>query len=188
MPRAKGFTTPPPDPTTLLSALYEDVERNGRSLKASGPADLQFWRRNYTRAVFAYLEAYTNWTAHAALDLGRQLAAVGRPVFTPLEECALETRGPNISDAGVVEPRPIAPSFVARFRFVQVAWARSLEKPWAFPSQDPLWTRFRRSIEVRHRITHPTSDSDVQIADDEIDHVHSAFVFFINLLGSMPRA
>ena len=42
------------------------------------------------------------------------------------------------------------------------------------------WEKMQRALAIRHRITHPKSPEDLEIADDEMDTVRDAHVWLLN--------
>jgi hypothetical protein len=155
--------------------------------KKAKPPETQFWRRAYVRAVFAWIEASTNWFALAASRIGRAAVKSGRPGITALEECALNDESPRVDDDGKVSGRILRIPFLARFHLSRRLYARAYDPSWGFPPYSDQPDCIQRARVVRDRVTHPAVDRDVEISESECGDVEHADKFYEKVLDSLPR-
>jgi hypothetical protein len=121
----------------------------------------QHWRRAYSRAVAAYLEAITAWMArYVVLEYYPSELSEG-------ERRTLEARLSTLQRA-----------FNSLDLFTNVVGAKS---PLVQDSTE--WQALAAMIRIRNRVTHPKHAEDVYLSDDDLNAIYRAAQVVHNLLA-----
>ena len=153
--------------------LYGDVLQ---CRKLSDEKELMFWRRNSTRAVFAFVEGVTNFLKSSSIEYGSvfggQLLADEIGLLTGKGEPYINERG------DVAYSRPPFPKFLNDVRFAFKMFAKSLCFSQELQVGDNGWSQLRQSVEIRHRVVHPKDVAELEITDEEVETIESALEWF----------
>ena len=150
------------DITDPLTKLLDDVVEAEKYLTQN---DSQFTRRAYIRAAFAYIEGAIWILKQTCLKLVLEQKAV---ILTHADFALLSDVTYDLKDNGTP--------------FEQVKFLRLPENVrFAFRIFDQLfsykidlgvgtkkWGLFKKTVSVRHRITHPKEPNDLDISEEEI--------------------
>ena len=153
--------------------LYGDVLQ---CRKQSDEKELMFWRRNSTRAAFAFVEGVTNFLKSSSIEYGN----VFDGKLLPDEIGLLTGKGePYINERGdVAYSRPPFPKFLNDVRFAFKMFARSLGFSRELQVGENGWSQLRQSVEIRHRVVHPKDVAELEITDAEVETIDSALEWF----------
>jgi hypothetical protein len=164
-----------------LSQLSEDV-----SLAASLP-ESQFARRAWTRAVFALLECNTNLMADVILKANSR----GEVSLSPAEFAVLREESYRLTSNGrEAKSHSSFSPLRGRFRFVVELFAKLYDVEFVLDSGGAGWSMFSDAVDVRNRITHPSSVNDFCISRGDIDAIEAARKWYVDeierLLSAIP--
>ena len=163
--------SPSSDP--MFDALSSDFDRCVDQLESE---DTQFWRRTLCRTIFSMFEAMNGLLKEKAI----QAACSGDKKSWKITR--IELLGENeyrILKNGKLEQQPLRRPFLNYTAFVLRALAEeSYTEPTFF--SDPGWNDFQKAIEVRHRLTHPKKNSDMNVSDTELTSLHEAVRWYYN--------
>jgi hypothetical protein len=129
----------------------------------------QVERRCLVRSVFAALEAL-------AFSM-KQLAATwpyGNSL-SPAEQAMCLEHTYQIDDKGKAKERKAKLPFTNNIRFSLLVSAKVVGLPCSANFSDSGWVALLGSREVRNRITHPNTPTDLNISDDELQTVITGF-------------
>jgi hypothetical protein len=136
--------------------------------------DCQFWRRTYIRTVFSLFEAMNNFLKEKAA----QAACSGdKQSFNTTRIELLGDYSYRIERNGKIERQEQRFPFLNYTAFV----LRSLcEESYVDPKffSDNGWNEFQKAVQIRHRLTHPKADADLDISDTELATVHEAMRWY----------
>ena len=154
----------------------------------------QFHRRTYVRAGFAYIEGHVYRLKQLILSLdnhklGLQSQRGGAPspnapavltVLTGGDRLILEEQSFDVDDKGNSYAKQAFVRLDKNIKFAFRTFAKATDIPFKLDLETAGWRAFQKATEVRNRITHPKSISDLSISDTEIDTVHNGFVWYLN--------
>ena len=138
--------------------------------------DTQLNRRNYVRALFAFYDG-------ALSDLREQTAQLMITFFELKGEWKIHELSPLMDDRGrlanngklTIEPNRLPFKELVAYTFKKYA---ELTKSELDVLSDNGWNEFKKSIKIRHRITHPKFHSDVDISDEELDSLEAGRIWW----------
>ena len=146
--------------------LSEDLDQAKRLLEEN---DSQFTRRMYLRSLFAFIEGNSFRIRQMALAAHNQRAQC----FSNEEIVMLEEKDLGIKDNGDLKIRTKYIDFATNIRFSQNSYIKAFggDQP---DYTDNGWAQLKQALELRNRITHPRSEEDLNISDDELNVIHEA--------------
>ena len=140
----------------------------------------QFDRKNYVRAVFAYVEGTTSQWRRAALS--------SRASLSRAEAALASEESYQLSAEGEAEAhkRPLRtlPSVLFSLRL----WAKVMEVPFKPEQGSPGWDAFKKALRIRDRITHPKSLSESRVSDEDLAMVRKASAWFEGQMQAIIEA
>lgn len=137
-------------------------------------------RRTAFRTAFAAVEGITYYFKQQALrDPDR---------YSPEELALLREEGYGLSLAGEVSVTFRRLPSVYNFFFAARMAIRPLQPDVVIDRRDPGLLAFTRSIQVRHRITHPKRLADLHITDDELRSLGEGLKWCYGLLIRFEEA
>lgn len=142
----------------------------------SDEKELMFWRRNSTRATFAFVEGMTNFLKSSAVEH----AEVFDGKLSADELGLLTGKGePYINEKGdVAYSRPAFPKFLNDVRFSFKMFSKAFGFEQELDVGNNGWSQVRQSVEIRHRVVHPKDVSELEITDEEVETIESALTWF----------
>jgi hypothetical protein len=155
------------DPTTISHRMQE--ERT------------EFWMRAFIRAFFAMAEGtifgmkQTILTAAGALGINLSVA----------ELALLLEKGYEMKENGDVKANSKFIRFESNFRFTVKTYAKVFEYDYTLDVQGQGWQAFRRSIEIRHRLTHPKSLYDLSLSIADVEDLDEGCIWFMESTGTL---
>lgn len=167
-----SFDVPELDIRGLLTPLAEDADQLLEILARDRSS--QFARRNYVRAVSAFIEAWINSTK----NLCRSAAGVAITPFSEAELALLRDVSFELSDRGEAIEKPKFMKFDQNFRFAFASYAKLHGSELKLPTAEQGWELLRQFVKVRNRLTHPRNLADLTVSDDELRNIEKATDWF----------
>lgn len=160
------------DITKLVATLVDDVIAAREALSGS---NTQVNRRNLVRATLAAVEGLVWLTRQDVRETARTMDEL-----TPLADLALQEQSYQITSSGeIIEDIKLVP-ITTSIRLV-VRQAQRLSPELNVDFGDAGWQNLCQAIEVRNRITHPKSLTNLIIADSDLACVAAGFEWFLEL-------
>ena len=154
-----------------FDALAEDYDR---CLQHVHSEDSQFWRRTLFRTAFSMFEAMNCILRDKAV----QAACSGdKTAFNTTRIELLSDYSYRVLKNGKLEQEPRRLPFLHQTAFILRSLAEESYTEATFFSEHG-WNDFQQSVQVRHRLTHPKANTDMNITDEEIDRLNSAFKWY----------
>jgi hypothetical protein len=169
--RLKEFRAALDEYRALLRELVDEFIEWLRVLGVDGN---QRHRRAMVRSYFALVEGTIHRMKQFAL-LGHHLTGFALPCS---DVVALEERSYAIDEKGDVGYRDQFVPLAYNIRFTAKVVSRALQQPFEFHYGDEGWQAFRRSIEIRNRLTHPKTAADTMVSDDDIETIKVSSIWF----------
>lgn len=160
-----------PDYGPFLEVLWEDVEEALHSVAA---AETQYNRRILFRVFFSAVEGETYYLKE--LLLARQKANPG--LYSPGEVALLREETYHLDGKGEVVAHPRFLRTADNFLFALKLFIKESLPDCDVRHDTAGWEAFGKSLKVRHRVTHPKSDGDLYISDDELEDAKVALVWY----------
>ncbi|MFZ5748094.1 MAG: hypothetical protein ACOY45_10635 [Pseudomonadota bacterium] len=135
--------------------------------------DEQPRRRNLVRASFAAIEGLVWLLRCHVLDVGNNMGEIG-----PTEMLALQDRGYAVGDRGKLRETAQFLPLKTAIRLA-VRLAQRIDSDLAIDFDDSGWSSLDRAIDVRHRITHPKSETDLVVSDSDLIIVNEGFAWLL---------
>ncbi len=154
-----------------LAALSEDLDRCRKYLDAE---DNQFWRRTLFRTTFAMMEAMNNTLREKALEAA---CGGGKTSFNATRIGFLGEYTFRIDETGRLKEEFLRLPFLNYTAFLLRSLAEESNVQATFFSKHG-WDDLRKSVQVRHRLTHPKTDTDMTISNEEIEKLNSAVEWY----------
>ncbi|MDQ1611481.1 MAG: hypothetical protein QOG00_1412 [Pyrinomonadaceae bacterium] len=156
----------------MISSLIGDIKISLRYLTEVEAN--QFWRRTYIRTVFAFIEALIFHIKRVLL----RVYDAGIVEFSPEELAMLREESYDLSDKGDVVTQQKFIPLTKNLKFICKAYVRYTKSNYTLKVDDSGWDSFKKSIDIRNRLTHPKSASDLDVSDDDIKVVERADNWF----------
>lgn len=165
------------DPTEWVrvhGVLLEDAKmarQRANATESCGDA------RSYVRAVFAFAEAQ----AHMFRRMAYAAHVAGRHLLAEEEVLLLQEIAPAVNEHGKVK---LAQRWLPSDGGVLFGF-RMLFKALGAAQDPPLgegWARYRQGLDIRDRLTHPKSESDLRLTPADMAVVDAAFKWVSDLI------
>lgn len=150
---------------SFIHVLIYDV---GAALDELKSSDTPTRRRSAIRTVLASIEGVMYLT-RACLNVYPLTAAE----LTIVKELSYE-----VTDRGTINERERSVPFDRSLKAI-VRIVRKYRPEYSLDYDHPGWSALLRSLEVRHRLTHPKTIEDLTVADSEIEDAHRGFNWFL---------
>lgn len=157
----------------FVAVLIEDVIAARQRRVA---ADSQNARRDVVRSSLAAIEGMT-WVAREHV----RTALAELEQLTPVADLALRELAYSVSENGQLTERPHGLPLLTAIRFI-VSQAKTICPEIAVEYSTEGWSDLRQSVNIRNRITHPKSDQDVAISDNDLAAVGSGVSWLVATL------
>ncbi|MGC9396298.1 MAG: hypothetical protein ACP5J4_15755 [Anaerolineae bacterium] len=160
----------------FLDADWTDIGDYLESDDFDNDYSVQHLRRTLVRTLFAMIEGIT--FAHKQKILADYEA--GRRHLSHAEYAILTEESYQLRDSGTIRTSPNYPNIQANIKFVFPLYARILDSEFTFdpPLSAPGWQSLCRSIEIRNRLMHPKSLTDLDVTDTDLEEVEKAAEWF----------
>jgi hypothetical protein len=168
-----------PSPLTSIStealrlALHHDASEAWIALKQGAS---QVRRRNYVRAVFAFVEGFVSVLKRHALEE----AAAGRYTASRAEVGLLFEESYGLKDNGEIQVRTLYPPVLPNLRFAFTVFAKAHRITSMPDFGGKGWQAFQEALEIRHRITHPKATVEISISDSELETIEQAHMWVLD--------
>jgi hypothetical protein len=164
------------DPT--FDALTSDYDKCVDHLEAE---DTQFWRRTICRTTFSMFEAMNGLLREKAVEA---LCSADKKSRNITRIALLSGKEWRILKDGKLEHQPLRRPFLNYTAFILRAFAEeSNSEPTFFA--DSGWNDFQKAVEVRHRLTHPKKNTDMNVSDAELTSLHEAVRWYFNAAATV---
>lgn len=160
----------PPDP--MFNAVSADFGKCADQLDSE---DTQFWRRTLCRTLFSMFEALNGLLREKALQ-----AICSKKKNVNITR--IQLLGGNewrILETGKLEKQPLRRPFLNYTAFILRTLAEESGTEPVFFSDDG-WKEFQNAIKIRHRLTHPAKNTDMNISDAELATLRKAVRWYGN--------
>lgn len=155
----------------LIQVVMDDVHEAFEAIEAT---DNQYNRRNFVRCVFSGIEGITFFLRQDTL--GR---LADRPdLYSDAEVALLKEESYRLDENGIAKARPLYSRLEANLKFSVAMFFRGLPNKGIPELSGEGWTAFKEGVRIRHRITHPKSASSLDLGDEEMAKVKTAYVWF----------
>lgn len=162
----------------VIAMLEEDVFECERLLSVT---DSQFNRRCLIRSTFAYFEGTcdlirkkTEAIMHSQHLKGGKKLNISRIILLRSSSFRITEKG-DLKEEEQRQPYKNYMAFTLRSFAEESGIVDNL-------FIDDGWEKLQKSIKVRHRITHPKTDSELSITDEEIANLRKAKEWFLNFI------
>ena len=149
---------------TLFFELSSDAER---AIEQTSSDPSQFNKRAAFRAVFAAVEGTTRALKHQVTlrFMGEgELYSDAEKTLLLEDDYFLDERGEAKTRQAILPPK-------SNFIFALKMFMREMPAPLELDLTARGWQAFVESLKVRHRVTHPTKPSDIEVSDKEFEQL-----------------
>jgi hypothetical protein len=156
-----------------LMLLLDDISWCHMQLRSG--ERVEFWKRTYARALFAYVEGEIWLMRSLALKAhedGTLPLDLGDLVILRQETYTVDTA------KGVVQTRERYPSLEASLKHVFRCFAAIRNPGFVLETSSGGWSAFKNAMVIRNRVTHPKQKGDLEISDDEMRTLERAIDWF----------
>ena len=156
-----------------LQMFAEDVMDSLRRIKDE---DTQINRRNYVRALFAFVEGFTNHVKEILREI------TDEPEFSPIvtfgEKVLLDDVHFELDNKGMVASKTRYQPTAANFLFVYKISSRFVNPEYVIDTSNSKWSSFLGAIKIRNRLTHPKTIKDMVVTDNDFEVLGEAEEWF----------
>ncbi len=131
-------------------------------------------KRDAVRSIFAIIEGLTYCLKQAALEFNTQLDKK----LSIYEQMAINEEIARIDDSGNIKISTEFSSITSNVRFAFNVFEKVTNSEFKLKVDTADWAAFKKSIPVRHRITHPKRTSDLEITEFEISSLIKVCLWF----------
>jgi hypothetical protein len=163
--------------------------------KAKTKEDQDFWKRIFTRSVFAEIEGYTEFFRSQALtaEFNKLISSIQSSMSGEIKFMlhpglfvALEGKSYFIADDGELKFQSMRTPFLANLLFCFNSFAKAHEAEIEIKKCDQ-WSKIQSAVRVRDRLTHPKNSKSLEISEQEIDDVAFTVRWFYKQLHSIMQ-
>ncbi len=171
----------------MTRVLMEDVERCWDELHAATTTeDQSFWKRAFTRSVFALIEGFCEFFRSKALNAENKKLydglCSGEFSFELGVFCSLLGETYFINDDGEIRPQKLH-LFWPTFFFALIVLQRRMVQLIESKKVATGWEKIRSAVCVRDNLMHPKNPDSLEIAEKEIDDVVFTWRWFYKEFG-----
>lgn len=168
-------------PDHLVSLLFGDIRQALDALKS---ADDAYHRRAVVHTMFTCIEGVTAFLKSNAI-----LQAIRDPkLFTPAELAMLVEHTYELNDKGCAAARQKVLPPLPNLRFAYAMATKHLPDAPVLDVQSSPWQALVQTGQVRNRITHPKSSSDLTISTEEVRQARKVFLWFAQSIVAVVNA
>jgi hypothetical protein len=169
--------------SSFLGMLVGDV---ADAMERQRKSNTQAAKRNLVRTAFSAVEGLAWVFREHVMD-----AAEGTYGLEPDEQHALAEMAYSVSDQGKVYGQQRFIPLLSMIRLIARIGERVTAEPGPpatidFSGSD--WDNFRKSLNIRNRITHPKSRNDLVLTDDDIATSQAALFWFLDATSAVMEA
>jgi hypothetical protein len=167
-------------PAQGLDPLYGDYQATRDRLLEH---DTQTERRTLVRAIFVLIEGQV-------ADRKYNFYAYARKGWAHLNEgemLFLRERAYEINDKGAVVPQQRFIRLDVNVLFTLAMCGRLTGEVLEVDRQGAGWQAFRKAIKIRNRITHPKSEEDCFVSNEDLQVIEDTHEWFTGLTGLWPE-
>ena len=154
----------------MFDTLTQDIITARETMKSD---DSQYAKRVYVRTAFALIEGMTHLTKVLTIEV----AKLRNVELSPAELSLLKEESYELR-RGKAKISTKYLKLADNFRFAFSCFSKVLGSNFKLDVEGQGWECFRKAIEIRHRITHPKVDEDLDISDAELQIVEKAMDWY----------
>jgi hypothetical protein len=163
----------------LITLLGADVSSQYQQLLSE---DSQLLRRSFIRSFFAYVEGATYLLKQSRLSHASQHSAE----YTAAEMAMLAEENYSLNNKGEISTQRKFLPTAENFLFAMRIFLKGIPNvDLGIDVGSVEWGNFKKALQIRHRIVHPKSESDVEISDSEKELLVHVCVWFNYVVVSM---
>jgi hypothetical protein len=176
----------------LTELLMDDVERCWNALhKAETKEDQNFWKRAFTRSVFAQIEGFTEFFRSQALavefnKMGLCISSGQALVFNPGLISVLGGDAFSINEDGEIKGQTLKTPFLQNLLFCFKRFAEAHNVQVQIKKGDQ-WSKIQSAVRVRDGLMHPKTLKSLEIGEQEIEDVVFTLKWFYQQLHSILK-
>ena len=163
--------------------LYNDLAENRAEIENN---DSQLARRNFLRSLIAYYEINLSKIRETVIKLLTEKYLISgqldlHEIYPLMDESA------RITGNGYISLDPNKTSLKSMLAYTIKKYAELVELDEELLS-DHRWESYRKSINIRHRITHPKFHEDIEITDEELIFIYEGLEWWNKTLKTLYEA
>jgi hypothetical protein len=176
----------------MTELLMDDVERCWNELrKAETKEDQNFWKRAFTRAVFAKIEGFTEFFRSQALasefnKMGLSISAGTDLKFDPGLISILGGDAYSINEDGEIKIQTLRTPFLQNLLFCFKRFAEAYNVQAQIKKGDQ-WSKIQSAVRVRDGLMHPKTLKSLEIGEQEIEDVVFTLRWFYQQLHTIMK-
>jgi len=169
---ARGLAVPLDDLLESSALLRDDIQRLLDAFADSW--DDQTFRRVFVRASWSYIEAVVFGLKQLVLTA----CTLGS------EDLSFKTRGflseqrIEVNSRGEAKVLVVHTETMKNIKMTLKLASTQFDVAWRPAFGNGSWDRLRQSLQIRHRLTHPKTATELQVQDEELDLHREAFMWF----------
>ncbi|MBK8509505.1 MAG: hypothetical protein V9G63_04095 [Candidatus Competibacter sp.] len=163
----------------LINILIDDVVN---SIQKFNEQDNQFNRRSVVRNIYAFVEGVIYTLKQDILVKLKYSYAIN---LEPEEILILREQTPQLEKSGKAKAVTKYVDLLSNIRASFYYYAKAFNIVYKLDISENHWTIFQKSLKVRHRITHPKAESDMDISNQELAEVYISYAWFKSCVTDM---
>ena len=132
-------------------------------------------RRSAVRAVFAFIDGCHAFVRGHVLGQASQY----RNVYSIADLAVLGEESPYVDERGNVRIRSMRIPLITSIKLIVKIMEKNQAALHTVDLKHPGFSALSRAVEVRNRVVHPKNALDLDIADDEMQDICSAFTWYL---------
>jgi hypothetical protein len=163
----------------LRKNMIEDLETINRFL-IDDPLN-ECLQRVFVRTLYSFIETTCYiWKQAAHLKESSDLASgmIKEPRLSNKEISMIFEESYYVSENGNVGSRPCYAEASRNFRFALKVFEKTFGYGMSFVFNDKGWASYLKGLQIRNRLTHPRTVSDIVISDEEHEIINEVFDWF----------
>ena len=146
--------------------------------QAANVEDQNFWKRAFTRSVFALIEGFCEYFRSQALTAETNRLAAGDFSFEPGKLCVLLGQSCYVDNEGEIRSQELRIPFLANLLFCFNSYAEAHKITHRIRKGGHCWEKIRLAVAVRDNLMHPKDSKSFNIAEEQIENVAFTLAWF----------
>ena len=172
----------------VSDVLFEDVWRchaeiarlNTVGLTLENRPEAEFWLRTFVRVFFSHVDGVSYALRRVVLSLNE----LDQHRLTLAEQCVLREVSFRFRD-GKIEERDAFLKPLEALELSVAHFARAFGSTFILQKGDHRFTAFKRTLGLRHTLTHPKTSQDLTLSRDHIADFSEAVAWFSNQMVAL---
>lgn len=172
--------------------LMTDVMRCRNELhKATTKEDQAFWKRAFTRSVFAFIEGFIEFFRSSALnfEFNKLYLGISSGEYPAIELGLLSVLGGDsfsMNEDGTVKSQRLKTPFLQNLLFCFNRYAK-VRGVHVRIKKEGQWEKILSAVRVRDGLMHPKSPNSIEISDEKIEDVVYTLKWFYQQFHSVIK-